>query len=180
MTDLARLQAAVSNDPLNAELRYLLGAELAEGGDHEHAIVELATAVKLEPALHTARFQLGLLHLTLARPAECIAAWEPLDTAEGEPCLKLFKHGMEALIRDDFRQCIDLLQRGIALNTTNVPLNRDMAMVVAKAQEALDAHATIQPPVQPATESATQTAAQSAEDASSVRTDFSLYSQTRQ
>jgi len=173
MTDLARLQAAVSNDPLNAELRYLLGAELAEGGDHEHAIVELATAVKLKPALHTARFQLGLLHLTLARPTECLAAWEPLDAAEGEPCLKLFKHGMEALIRDDFRQCIDLLQRGITLNSTNAPLNRDMAMVIAKAQEALDARVALQPATQSATKS-------TSEDPSVVRTDFSLYNQTRQ
>lgn len=167
MSDLAQLQAAVSKDPLNAELRYLLGAELAEGGDHEHAIVELATAVKLKPELHTARFQLGLLHLTLARPAECIAAWEPLDAAEGEASLKLFKHGMEALIRDDFQQCIDLLQRGIEVNTTNPPLNRDMAMVIGKAQAALDAR-TPEP----------QGAGK--EEPLAVRTDFSLYGQTRQ
>ncbi|MEJ1964234.1 MAG: hypothetical protein WDO56_22885 [Gammaproteobacteria bacterium] len=168
MTDLAQLQAAVRNDPLNAELRYLLGAELAEGGEPEHAIVELATAVELKPALHTARFQLGLLHLTLARPAECLAAWKPLDAAEGEPSLKLFKHGMEALIRDDFQQCIDLLKRGIAVNNTNLPLNRDMAMVVDKAQSALDARVTA--PI----------AAKPADDGNVVRTDFSLYNQTRQ
>jgi tetratricopeptide (TPR) repeat protein len=168
MNDLAQLQAAVRDDPLNAELRYLLGAELAEGKNYEHAIVELATAVKLKPALHTARFQLGLLHLTLARPAECLAAWEPLDAVEGDPALKLFKHGLEALIRDDFQQCIDLLRRGIELNTTNPPLNRDMAMVIGKAQEAIDARP---PDAEPERRE---------EDASAVRTDFSLYGQTRQ
>jgi Flp pilus assembly protein TadD len=167
MTDLAQLQVAVRNDPLNAELRYLLGAELAEQGDHEHAIVELATAVKLKPALHTARFQLGLLHLTLARPEECLAAWEPLDAAEGEPSLKLFKHGMEALIRDDFQQCIALLRRGVETNTTNPALNRDMTMVIQKAQEALDARAALPAERQEPTQSA-------------VRTDFSLYGQTKQ
>ena len=172
MTDLAQLQAAVRNDPLNAELRYLLGAELAQDGLAEQAIVELSTAVKLKPALHTARFQLGLLHLTLARPNECLAAWEPLDAAEGEPSLKLFKHGMEALIRDDFQQCIDLLRRGIELNTTNPPLNRDMAMVIGKAQEALDARSlsTAVPGV----------GDQANEESGGVRTDFSLYGQTRQ
>jgi tetratricopeptide (TPR) repeat protein len=169
MSDLAQLQAAVRNDPLNAELRYLLGAQLAEGREYEHAIVELVTAVKLKPALHTARFQLGLLHLTLARPAECLAAWQPLDAAEGEPSLKLFKHGMEALIRDDFRQCVDLLKRGIELNTTNPPLNRDMAQVIGKAQAALDARTSLPPSQPPVTE-----------ERSAVRTDFSLYNQTRQ
>lgn len=169
MSDLSQLQAAVRNDPLNAELRYLLGAELAEGKQYEQAVVELATAVRLKPVLHTARFQLGLLHLTLARPTECLDVWQPLDAAEGEPCLKLFKHGMEALIRDDFQQCIDLLKRGIELNTTNPPLNRDMTLVIGKAQTALDARAAAAP-VQP----------QPVEDASTVRTDFSLYNQTRQ
>jgi tetratricopeptide (TPR) repeat protein len=168
MSDLARLQTAVSNDPLNAELRYLLGAELAQEGDHEHAIVELSTAVKLEPTLHTARFQLGLLYLTLARPEECLAAWAPLDGLDGEPSLKLFKHGMEALIRDDFQQCIDLLQRGIDVNTTNPPLNRDMAMVIEKASAALVSRAEAAVPAQPAAEPTV------------VRTDFSLYGQTRQ
>jgi Flp pilus assembly protein TadD len=169
MSDLAQLQVAVRNDPLNAELRYLLGAELAEGKEYEHAVVELATAVRLKPALHTARFQLGLLHLTLARPSECLAVWQPLDAAEGEPSLKLFKHGMEALIRDDFRQCIDLLKRGIELNTTNPPLNRDMALVIGKAQMALDARTATSPSQQLPSEAA-----------STVRTDFSLYNPTRQ
>lgn len=171
MSDLANLQAAVRNDPLNAELRYLLGAELAEAKDYEHAVVELATAVKLKPALHTARFQLGLLHLTLGRPAKCLAAWQPLDAAEGEPSLKLFKHGLEALIRDDFRQCIDLVKRGIELNTTNAPLNRDMTMIIGKAQAALDASATGSP---------AQPQPSPPEEGPDVRTDFSLYNQTRQ
>jgi len=174
MSDLEKLQSAVVHDPLNAELRYLLGAELAEAGNHEHAVVELATAIKLKPELHTARFQLGLLYLTLTRVNECLEAWQPLDAAEGAPSLKLFKHGMEALIRDDFRQCIDLLRRGIAINTTNPPLNRDMQMVIDKAQIALDGQsggpaAGPTAGVQPA-----------AQEAPAVRTDFSLYGQTKQ
>jgi tetratricopeptide (TPR) repeat protein len=166
MTDLAQLHASVRQDPLNAELRYLLGAELAERKDYEQAAIELTTAVKLNPSLHTARFQLGLLHLTLNRVDECLAAWAPLDTAEGESSLKLFKHGLEALIRGDFQQCIDLLQRGIEFNTANAPLNRDMAMVTGKAQEALKARSSA--------------CAEEPSESAAVRTDFSLYGQTRQ
>jgi tetratricopeptide (TPR) repeat protein len=167
MSDLAKLRNAVSSDPLNADLRYLLGAELASSGEPEQAVVEISTALRLKPSLHAARFQLGLLYLTMARVPECFSAWQPLDSAEDQPCLKLFKDGMQALIRDDFRQCIDLLNRGIALNTTNAPLNRDMQMIIGKAQAALDAQSgSTSEPAQP--------------ESAALRTDFSLYSQTRQ
>lgn len=167
--ELSQLRAAVRNDPLNAQLRYLLGAELAECGEHEQATIELTTAVELQPALHTARFQLGLLHLTLARPSESLSTWAPLDAlAEDEP-LRIFKQGLEALIRNDLQGCIDLLEHGIALNSTNTPLNRDMAMVVERARTALQ-----NPP-------GTSDTPASAEQPGAIRTDFSLYGgQTRQ
>ena len=104
--ELSRIREAVRKDAMNAELRYLLGAELAQHGDYEQAVLEMTLAVELQPSLHVAHFQLGLLHLTLARPSEALAAWAPLDALADGTYLKSFKQGLELLIRDDFAHCI--------------------------------------------------------------------------
>ncbi len=74
---------------------------------------------------------------------------------------------MEALIRDDFQHCIELLQRGMERNTTNAPLNRDMQLVIDKARAALEARVEVSEP-------------KPVDEATAVRTDFSAYGQTRQ
>jgi tetratricopeptide (TPR) repeat protein len=160
--DLKQIQAAVAQDPRNAELRYLLGAELAQQKEYAAAVVEMSTALELDPNLHFARFQLGLLYLTMAQPDHSITTWAPLEALDEGAALKFFKRGLEALIRDDFESCVGLLRQGIALNTQNAPLNRDMGMVIDRVGEAF---------VQTVPTSTTKPAA--APDA--VRTDFSLY-----
>jgi len=162
--ELSQIREAVRKDAMNAELRYLLGAELAQQGEYEQAVLEMTLAVELQPSLHVARFQLGLLHLTLARPSEALAAWAPLDALPDGSYLKSFKQGLDALIRDDFANCIGSLERGIAANTVNAPLNRDMALIIDKCRAAL-----AQQPAPP------KQAPASAETESRVRTDFSLY-----
>ena len=156
--DLARLEQATRNDAGNAELHYLLGAELAQAGDYPRAVVEMGRAIELQPELHTARFQLGLLHLTMAEPQHSLAVWAPLEQS-GNPALKSFKRGLEALIRDELAACIGFLEAGIAANTVNPPLNRDMRLVIENTRRAL------QPQPAPAGPQA-------------VRTDFSLYGQS--
>jgi tetratricopeptide (TPR) repeat protein len=162
--DLSRIREAVRKDALNAELRYLLGAELAHHGEYEQAAIELTTAIQLDPSLHIARLQLGLLYLTLARPAEATATWAPLDQLPDGSYPKLFKQGLEHLIRDEFTACIARLEQGIAANTANAPLNHDMALIIGKCRAAL-----AQQSASPVQTSQTQ------EAASTVRTDFSLY-----
>jgi tetratricopeptide (TPR) repeat protein len=157
--DRASLEQALQSDSGNARLHYLLGAELASAREYDRAIAEMQRAIDLEPSLHTARFQLGLLHLTLARPDLARALWAPLESQPDES-LRLFKRGLEALIVDDFNTCIEQLHAGIRANTTNLALNRDMEMVIGKVRE------RTQPP------SATPAPEQT------VRTDFSLYEQT--
>ncbi len=158
--DLQQIRAAVASDPRNAELRYLLGAELAQQREYDAAVVEMRTALELDPNLHFARLQLGLLYLTMAQPSDSIAIWAPLEGLEETAALKAFKRGLEALIRDDFPACINYLQQGIHLNTQNAPLNRDMSMIVSRVREAGV------PVVQPAPLT---------ESPAAVRTDFSLY-----
>ncbi|HEV7610184.1 MAG TPA: hypothetical protein VGO61_22825 [Steroidobacteraceae bacterium] len=165
--DLQQIRAAVAQDPRNAELRYLLGAELAQQKEYDAAVVEMQTALELDPKLHFARFQLGLLYLTMARPDHSLKIWEPLESLDESAALKYFKRGLEALIRDDFDTCVGMLRQGIKLNTKNAPLNHDMTLVIDRVGEALvpGPTATALQPAPPAQGTSPNT----------VRTDFSLY-----
>jgi tetratricopeptide (TPR) repeat protein len=160
--DLHQIRAAVAREPENAELRYLLGAELAQQREYDAAVIEMRTALKIDPNLHFARLQLGLLYLTMAQPNESLEIWAPLEELDEAAALKAFKRGLEALIRDDFPACIGYLQQGIQLNTQNAPLNHDMSMIIDRVREA--GQSTVQPaPVEPS------------QAPTGVRTDFSLY-----
>jgi tetratricopeptide (TPR) repeat protein len=163
--NLALRKQAAERNPQDAQARYLFGAELAQSGHYERAVTEMKVAVQLQPTLDTAHLQLGLLLLTLARPSEAIAAWQPLDRLDERAALRLFKRGLEALIRDDFALCTQLLTAGIAANTTNPALNRDMNLVIARARDAQMRAGRTQSTQTPGT----------GEDP--VRTDFSLYDQ---
>ena len=172
--DLQQIKSAVAQDPGNAELRYLLGAELAQQRDYDGAVVEMRTALAIDPNLHFARLQLGLLYLTMARPNESLEIWAPLENLDDAAALKSFKRGLEALIRDDFAACIAHLQDGIQRNTQNAPLNRDMSMVIDRVRE------TTGTPSESHTPQALPQAVQpepSKPDPARIHTDFSLYAE---
>lgn len=146
-----------------AQLRYLQAAELAAQRRYAEAEEEFKTVLQLDPELHTARFQLGLLQLTCANAESAMASWAPLHDAAAPASLQKFVSGLEALIKDDLSASIALLESGIELNTTNPPLNKDMAMVIDQIRSTLQAAAQNNPA---ATENSTELG---------VRTDFSLY-----
>jgi tetratricopeptide (TPR) repeat protein len=133
--ELLRLRAAIVREPTNAELRYLLGAELAERREYPEAVVQMRTALDINPNLHFARLQLGLLYLTMSQPDQSLATWAPLEELEETAALKAFKRGLEALIRDDFPACIRYLQRGIHLNKHNATLNDDMSQLIERVRD---------------------------------------------
>jgi tetratricopeptide (TPR) repeat protein len=133
--ELSRLRAAIAREPGNAELHYLLGAELAQRREYPEAVLQMRTALDIDPKLHFARLQLGLLYLTMSQPDDSLAIWAPLEDLEETAALKAFKRGLEALIRDDFSSCIGFLQRGIDLNKQNAPLNHDMTQLLAKVRD---------------------------------------------
>ncbi len=149
-----QIEAAVLNDPDNAELRYLLGADLAQRREYDRAIAEIGAALELRPTMPEARFQLGLLHLTQGNPQSAREVWAPLDQLSDRAALKHFKAGLEALIVDDFKTCLASLEEGIRLNTANEPLNRDMSLVLERTRALLGAPA---------------------DGEAAARTDFSLY-----
>lgn len=164
---IAELRRAAVNDPRNGEIRYLLGAELAQQQRYDEAVLELSAAVALNPLLHTARFQLGLLHLTMAQVQHAAAVLAPLENLEDDAPLKHFKRGLDALAVDNFAESIASLEHGMQLNRENPPLNSDMSMLVERIKATMQSNA----------EAAAQTPTDQTADG--VRTDFSLYGVTR-
>jgi tetratricopeptide (TPR) repeat protein len=157
-TKVTELEQAVATDPSNPDLRHLLAAEYAQVGEYERATREFREVLTLDPAAHVARFQLGLLDLTLGDPRRALEVWGPLEALPAGAALKSFKRGLEALIRDEFEACARLLGQGIEANTQNLPLNDDMRRILAKLPT--------RPPAEPA-------------DTEDARTDFSLYGPVR-
>jgi tetratricopeptide (TPR) repeat protein len=133
--ELQRLRAAIQRDPANAELRYLLGAELAQLREYPEAVASIRSALDINPKLHFARLQLGLLYMTMAQPDQSLTVWAPLEELDETAALKAFKRGLEALIRDDFPTCIGYLQQGIDLNKHNTTLNDDMTQLIARVRD---------------------------------------------
>ncbi|MCP1290378.1 hypothetical protein NK214_09280 [Chromobacterium sp. S0633] len=129
---VALLKQGVRNDGEDARLRYLLGAEYAQIGLFDRAVVEMEQAVALQPGLVMAVFQLGLLHLTQGQPDRAEQAWQGLgELAEDHP-LQLFRQGLLHLIRDEFADCREHLTRGIAANQAAPMLNEDMRRILAQ------------------------------------------------
>lgn len=123
---IALLKQAVDEAPADARCQYLLGAEYAQIGMYERAITQMQKAVDLDPELHAARFQLGLLQLTSRNVDAAQQTWMPLDMLGPRHAYALFKAGLLHLARDEFAEAVRCLQDGLAANDFNAPLNTDM------------------------------------------------------
>jgi tetratricopeptide (TPR) repeat protein len=137
-TVIGYLKRVLANDPNHGSALYLLGAQHAQMGMFDRAVEEMTRAVEVDPNIPpAAHFQLGLLHLTSGRVAESMAAWAPLDQLEQDDALLLFKRGLIHLIKDEFADCIELLEYGITVNNLHPALNKDMQMFADKAKEVM-------------------------------------------
>lgn len=133
---------ALADYPADARLHFLQGSLLAGAQRYGEAHDAMRKAVEIAPGFEIARFQLGFLQLTSGDAGAAEETWRPLaDLAQAHP-LRLFSIGLNHLARDDFAQAIALLKEGIARNTENLPVNRDMGLLLQKAQEALDGPAS--------------------------------------
>ncbi len=132
----AAIERAVAEHPRDGRWRYLRGADHASAGRYEDAIADLQAALRLDGGLHAARFQLGLLHLTLGQGAAAEETLRPLEALSQHDPLRLFAHGLRALIGDDLATCIGCLEEGIRLNVALPPLNRDMALLLERVRAA--------------------------------------------
>ncbi|MDK2125893.1 tetratricopeptide repeat protein [Parachitinimonas caeni] len=111
---------------------WLLGAEYAEARRYEEAEQCMTRAIELAPNMGVCRFQLGLMQLTSGRPQQAAQTWTPFDELPEEEPLRLFAVGLLAMVRGEYDLATAALQRGIALNATVLPLNRDMQMVLGE------------------------------------------------
>lgn len=143
---VALLKQGVRNDGEDARLRYLLGAEYAQIGLFERAVAELEQAVTLQPSLLMAVFQLGLLYLTQGQPDRAEQAWQGLDALAAEHPLQLFRQGLLHLIRDEFANCRQSLEQGIAANQLVPMLNEDMKRILSQLDAEGLAGATVEEP----------------------------------
>lgn len=137
-SSIDKLAAAVSDNPTNAELLFLLAAEMAQQKDYVGAIAQYEAALEISPDLHTARLQLGLLCLTMADLPRFMEVLAPLDDLDPANPFKSFKVGLQALAEDKFDLCVQALTEGIALNNQNPTLNVDMQLIIDRVSETLD------------------------------------------
>lgn len=126
------LEQAAQEHAGDPRVLLLLGAERVHASDVDGAEAAYIAALQVAPGLHIARFQLGLLQLTGARPAAALSTWAPLQALDQEHPLRLFASGLACLARDEHAEARRLLELGIARNRENEPLNRDMRMVLER------------------------------------------------
>lgn len=131
------LQEALKVAPRNATGIYLLAAEYAETGKRELACRELARAVEFDPGLHTARFQLGLLRLTLGQLHSGLEALRPLTALPSQHFLCCFARGLEYLCCGDIVHCKKWLEEGIKQNRQSGALNENMQKILGKVESLL-------------------------------------------
>ncbi|MBO9714810.1 hypothetical protein [Sphingomonas sp.] len=128
--ELAFADQLIEAYPEDPRLHFLRGSLLAGSGRPIEAHASLSRAVALAPDFAIARFQLGFFELTSGEAARALKTWEPLDTLPEGHYLGHFVAGLRHLIRDEFAQAITSLREGIAVNQENLPLNRDMQLII--------------------------------------------------
>jgi len=127
---ISLLEQAIKNAPTIAKLYYMLGAEHAEVGLYDQAIIDLQKAVELDTSLDTAHFQLGLLQMTAGKVTEAEKAWAPLDHLGVNHYLCQFKNGLLHLMHNEIDFCIESLGKGVTSNLENPTLNADMRRIL--------------------------------------------------
>jgi len=87
------------------------------------------------PIFAIARFQLGFFQLTSGEATDALSTWGPLALLPEGHYLRTFRCGLTYLIRDEFGPAIEQLRLGIAANEENLPLNRDMQLIIDRISD---------------------------------------------
>ena len=124
---IAALLETFRDDP---RLHFLLGSVLVGDGKHIAAHASLQRAVELAPDFNIARFQLGFFELTSGEADAAIRTLGPLRNLPETDYLHWFVRGLHDLVADRFSDAVACLQRGIELNNENLPLSRDMNLII--------------------------------------------------
>lgn len=128
--ELALAERLIEAYPEDPRLQFLRGSMLAGRGRPIEAHAALKRAVQLAPDFALARFQLGFFELSSGEAARALATLEPLAELPADHYLALFATGLRHLVQDRFAETIAALEAGIAANEENLPLNRDMQLII--------------------------------------------------
>ena len=119
----------------SAKFYYILGAQHAEIGMHERAVEEMSKALELDDSMDTARFQLGLLKMTMNDVEGAKSTWSQLDALGKDEPLRLFKNAIEEAVSGNFAAALEIAQRGVDANKDNPALNTDMNNLIKRWEE---------------------------------------------
>lgn len=132
--DLQSIDALVQRYPEDPRLHFMRGSVLAGKQRAIEAHASLSKAVTLAPDFSLARYQLGFFELTSGEADKALSTWGPLLKLPRDNYLRVFAEGLTYLIRDEFDDAIARLREGIALNEDNVPMNRDIELLIAECE----------------------------------------------
>ena len=118
-------------EPQNANALYLLGAEHAELGLYDRAVEEIEQALRIDPDIEMARFQLGLLYLKASRADSAIQAFAHLLQAQNDS-LRAYAAGLVALCKEDIAIAREKLALGLSGDNNNPALKKDMQELLNK------------------------------------------------
>ncbi|HEY4082293.1 MAG TPA: hypothetical protein VGM81_16500 [Burkholderiaceae bacterium] len=129
---LACFTQASQEQPQSGLPHFLIGTEYAQAGLVQEAELAFANAVLLSPNMSIARYQLGLLQFSSDRLAMALVTWQPLLALPEDDPLRQFVLGFSALGQEALDAAIVCFQKGMALNQSNPPMNRDIELVLAQ------------------------------------------------
>ena len=133
--DLSPVDKMLGRYPEDPRLHFMRGSILAGRTRPIDAHAAMVRAVEIAPAYRIARYQLGFFELTSGEPERALSTWGPLLAGPANDYLRVFVEGMTHLIRDEFRQAIACFERGMTLNTENVPLNGDIQLLMTEVRK---------------------------------------------
>ena len=122
---LSYLSEVLNEQPDHPKALHLLASQHAELGLTERAIEELTRAVRIDPRMEIARFQLSLLLLDKKRHEDAVAHLLLLGSSASES-LRLFSQGVLALAKADTPQAMSRIAAGLAAPAENPALSKLM------------------------------------------------------
>ncbi|MCJ2186979.1 tetratricopeptide repeat protein [Novosphingobium beihaiensis] len=135
--DTTRLNDLLARWPRDPRLHFMLASLQVANKDHIAAHSSFSRAIELAPDFLIARYQFGFFAMTSGDADEALSIWGPLFRLSDDAYLRQFVEGMAHLIRDEFAQAIERFERGILLNTENLPLNGDISLLVSECRKLL-------------------------------------------
>ena len=109
---------------------FLIGSEYAAQGQMDKAEAAIANSVLLDPGLHIARYQLGLLQFSSGRAAAALVTWQPIMQLQGEQGLPDFVRGFAALAQDQIDEAKAYFAAGLAVPDVNPAVAGDIQKIL--------------------------------------------------